>query len=147
LLSEEWAGRISGQLESINSSILSQKKYAVPRSLLVGTVVISCLGLALVIVVAWHSFQLSRATDVSLQRSSETARQAGIAFKNYQELQQQHTSLEAETVRLDSLVQQQSQTIKELKKLNEVAVRAFIQLKKSVDQQAARPAITGELAH
>lgn len=141
LINEQWKERIYEQLESIKGSMQSQKKYLVPRSLLVSTVLISCLAFVLVIVVTWRSVQLSSAAGMSLHRSTETARQTGIAFRNFQTLQLEHINLEEKTARLDSLVQQQSQTIRELKKLNEVAIRSLIRMKKTIDRQAVQPAV------
>jgi len=103
--------------------------------LLTANLLIAGLGTIMVLLLVWHSFQFSRNLRVALDRNAETSRAAGVAFTSYQELEHKQMDMQAEAVRLDSLVQQQSQMIKELRQLNKVAIRSLIQLKKTVDQQ------------
>jgi len=144
LHTEEWAGKVSEQLEAINFSILSSKKPRTSPLLLTANLLIGCLGTIMIVLLVWHSFQFSRTLRVALDRNAETSHAAGVAFTSYQELAQKQMDMQAETMRLDSLVEQQSQMIKELKQLNKVAIRNLVQLKKTVDQhqtdeQAAIP--------
>jgi len=135
LHTEEWAGKVSEQLDTTNGSILSEKKPRASPMLLTANLLIAGLGTIMVLLLVWHSFQFSRNLRVALDRNAETSRAAGVAFTSYQELEHKQMDMQAEAVRLDSLVQQQSQMIKELRQLNKVAIRSLIQLKKTVDQQ------------
>src|ERR1700754_4438045 len=78
LHSEEWAGRISEQLEELNLSILSQKKYQPRRGLRTMVYFIGSISLALVIILAWYSYQLSRATRLALEKAAESGRVSGL---------------------------------------------------------------------
>ncbi|MDO6429776.1 hypothetical protein Q4E93_04230 [Flavitalea sp. BT771] len=135
LHAEEWAGKMSEQLETINSSILSRKRSRTSLRLLTATLFIAGLGTIMIVLLVWHSFQFSHSLRVSLDRNEEASHAASVAFTSYQALAQKQMDMQAEAVRMDSLVEQQSQMIKELRQLNKVAVRALIHLKKTVDQQ------------
>ena len=135
LHTEEWAGKVSEQLDTINYSILSQKKPRTSPMLLTANLLVAGLGTIMVLLLVWHSFQFSRTLRMALDQSAETSRAAGVAFTSYQQLEHKQMDMQAEAARLDSLVLQQSQMIKELKQLNKVAIRSLIQLKKTMDQQ------------
>ena len=135
LHTEEWAGKVSDQLEAINFSILSRKKPRTSTGLLTANLLITGLATIMIFLLVWHSFQLSRTLRVALDRNAETSHATGVAFTSFQDLAQKQMDMQAGTVRLDSLVEQQSLMIKELKQLNKMAIRNLIQLKKTVDQQ------------
>jgi len=134
LHTEEWAGKVSEQLEAINFSILSRKPRTSTR-LLTANLLTGCLATIMIFLLVWHSFQISRTLRVALDRNAETSHATDVAFTSYLELAEKQMDMQSETVRLDSLVEQQSLMIKELKQLNKVAIRNLIQLKKTVDQQ------------
>jgi hypothetical protein len=98
---------------------------------------LACAGIAVIIILAFYCFHLSQSLPITRNRSVESFHLSGIAFTNYHELNTAQTSRKLEIVTLDSLVQEQAQSIRELKKLNEVAGWTFLHIKKDLDQRQA----------
>lgn len=144
LYTQELAGKISGQLEAINSSIRqqSQLRGRIQHMLLTTNILLALLGTVIVVTLVWRTLSVSAATKVALDRSAETSRLSGIAFTRYQEMEHRFQDMQDQASRLDSLIVEQDKTIKELQKLNKVTAQAFFQLKKDMDQRQTESLIS-----
>jgi len=140
---EEWAGKISQQLDELNIAIRSLGSSPPRRSvhplLPTGMAVIAVILLAILwtnmhgMSAAMHGISAAAASD---RESSKTALAAyGVVNTRTEQLAEKSVSLEAKTTQLDSIVTQQAQTIEELKKLNVSAVRTVFYLQRELARQ------------
>lgn len=150
---EQLANRITEKLDAVNASILEQNRVKTSRSLPIFNSILSIAGVVVVLILSYYTFHLARVTDklANSPIQSQPAPQlpersaALISADNKKEdVLQQHLA------RLDSLIAEQSQSLKELKKLNAVAVANFSNLRKhfaQVDSMAAiHPRIVDSLS-
>jgi len=136
--------KISAQLEEVNRSILmqnsllelqkkqietaqAQNRRGLTPILQVVNLCISCVGIVVIIFFAYYTLQWRRVplspsvpviqTSLPSSADTETAR-----------------DLQIHLAKLDTLINEQTQSLKELKKLNATSVRAFWNIRRRLDQ-------------
>jgi hypothetical protein len=130
-----WAEKISIQLENLNGSMQSLNKQRPSRAPQIAGFVLAGMGLVLLGILSTYTFRLSRSADVARDRSVASLVAYGLVNSRCQAVNDKTLTLEARTARLDSLVQEQSQTIQELKKLNTSAIHTIFYLQRQLRRQ------------
>jgi len=130
-----WAEKLSTQLDVLNTSVRSLDTQR-SRRVVTGTgFLLAGMGLVMMGILSTYTFRLSTAADLARDRSVASLAAYGIVNNRFREVNDKAIDLEARTARLDSLVQQQSRTILELKKLNASAIRTIYYLQRELYQQ------------
>ena len=132
---EVWAGKISHQLEELNTAILSLNHKPPRRGLQAVAFFLAGIGLVLLVMLWTNMHRLSVAADAERESSKASLANYNVVNMRSEEAVEKAASLDARTTRLDSLVSQQAQTIVELKKLNVSAVRTVFYLQRELYRQ------------
>lgn len=130
-----WAEKISSQLADLNTSIRSLDKQRSRRNLLAAAFFLAGMGLVLLGILSTYTFHLSKAAEVARDRSVASLVAYGLVNSRCQAVNDKALNLEAKTARLDSLVEDQEQTIDELKKLNASSIRTIYYLQRRLNRQ------------
>lgn len=144
---EEWAGKISQQLDELNVSIRSlaesntasrsmEQPKVLRRSgqpLLIGGM--AGIGLILLAILWTNIHGMSAAADSDRENWAASLAAYTVVNTHTEAVAEKAAGLDARTTRLDSIVTQQAQTIEELKKLNVSAVRTVFYLQRELSRQ------------
>jgi hypothetical protein len=143
------AGKVSGQLETINNTILSQNKPkgGMGPMLQVANLLLCCVAVVVIFFFSYYTLKLSHITRELVKReisasgqvvpSGPTTVSRQISMDKLtgqmQEAMDRHALQQRHLVLLDSLITEQAHSIRELQKLNLVAVRTFSHIKRHLD--------------
>jgi hypothetical protein len=146
---KQLAGKISEQLETVKDSVLSQnelllsqnklsqeaylqKKRGLAPVLQVVNLFLTCVGIVVIIIFSHYAFELSKITGRLVNSGAPASGQAAQAALSAR----QSCGSEEHFAKLDSLINEQGQAIKELKSLNTAAVRTFVRIRRHLDLMA-----------
>ena len=143
-LSQQWGAKISGQLDDIKVGFrqledmkegLQQKPQSVPwkHFYAIGALLSVLLISVLVMFSIWIK-NIRDNTQTALDRSADNGQASLVMFTQLKAAHEKTRVLETQVTSLDSLVRIQSQTIAELKKLNETAVRNLVHIHNDLQQ-------------
>jgi len=137
--------RLSDQIEAFHRSLAEALAAQQARSSVEGTsghskgklitITLSVLAVIILVGLSYFTFQLAKASRYAIDHSGESSKSVTVAFSRYNEAVQRVALDEEKIARLDSLISQQSRSIKELKKLNETAVRTFIRIRNDLEKK------------
>jgi|SRR6185312_12302569 len=130
-----WCEKLSTQLTDLNTSIRSLDQQRTRRSLQAAAFFLAGMGLVVLGILATYTLHLSKATDAARDRSVASLMAYGVVNSRCQAVNDKALTLESRTARLDSLVQDQEQTIEELKKLNAASIRTIYYLQRRISRQ------------
>ncbi len=133
-LSQQWGAKISGQLEDIQETFRQKPKRGPWRFPAIIGGVLTALLVSVVVLLFLSIKDLRNDTHVALDRSAENGQASLVLFTQVKASHERTRDLETEVARLDSLVQLQSQTIFELKKLNETTVQNFLHIRRDLHE-------------
>jgi len=142
---KETTERLSDQVEAVHRSLAQALAAQQARSSVEGTsgrsrgklitITLSVLAIIILVGLAYSTFQLAEASRYAIDHSVESSKSVTVAFSRYREAMQRIALDEETIVRLDSLISQQSRSIRELKKLNETSVRTFIRIRNDLQKK------------
>ena len=133
---EHWAGKISAQLDALNTTVRSLNDKPPRRNgAQIAGFFLAGMALALLGILSTYTFRLSTVAGVARDRSTASLQAYGLVNSRYNEVNDKALDLEAHTTRLDSLVEQQTRTIQELKRLNTSAIHTIYFLQRKLQQQ------------
>jgi len=150
----QMAVKISEQLESVNKTILLQnsllelqqqqieteqarKKRGLTPVLQTANLIISSVGIVVIIIFTHYTYQLSRITGRLVNSKVQVKERAMTVIPSSYRSPAQIEDAErtqAHLAKLDTLISEQTQSLKELKKLNTASVRAFMLIRKRLDR-------------
>jgi hypothetical protein len=130
-----WAEKLSSQMVELNNSIRSLDKQRSRRNLQAAAFFLAGMGLVVLGILATYTLHLSKAADQARDRSVASLVAYGLVNSRCRAVNDKALNLEARTARLDSLVQDQEQTIEELKKLNASSIRTIYYLERRLNHQ------------
>jgi hypothetical protein len=97
--------------------------------------VVSWLGIVAILVFSYFSYRCFGSTQRMMERSEESSARENYSYSRYNEVKLLQVNMEDEVLRLDSIVRQQNESIVELKKLNEMAVKTFIRIRRDMERR------------
>jgi len=141
--SEAWTGKISQQLEELNTSVLSlrDKPPRSGRGSRVAAFVLAGVGLVLLGMLWANTQRLAVGAEVGQKDARASMAAYRVVDGRTEEVAERSADLEVRTGRLDSLVVQQAQAIEELKKLNVSAMRTVNYLRQELYRQRRQEAV------
>ena len=135
--SGQWSAKISGQLEEIKHTVQQEQqkpKSTAWRPVLAIATVLTASVICVLILVIISMKNIGGNTQAALDRSADNKQASLILFTQLKAAHERTKELETEVAHLDTLVQLQSRTIVELKKLNETTVRSFLHIRNDLQQ-------------
>lgn len=133
-ISEQWGAKMSEQLEGIRKA-LQQKPQPTPWRPVAAIGAMLTAAVVTVLILLFISMKnIGGNARAALDRSADNGQASLILFTQLKASHERTKDLETEVAHLDSLVQLQSQTIIELKKLNETTVRSFLYIRNDLRQ-------------
>jgi hypothetical protein len=130
-----WAEKISTQLTELNTAIRALDRQRSRRTLQSAGFFLAGMGLVVLGILSTYTLHLSKAADAARDQSVASLMAYGLVNSRFQTVNDKTVTLEARTTRLDSLVDQQTQTIDELKKLNAASIRTIFRLQRRLHRQ------------